>query len=61
MNVETTQLLLPVNQSKTIYVKCKYPSSLKIHYDQQNYDQNIVNGLLDNVIKGKLIALDDKG
>ena len=29
---ETSKLLFPVNQTKKIYIQCKYPSQLKINY-----------------------------
>ena len=61
MNTETSQLLLPVNQSKTIYVQCKYPSLLKIKFEKQTFDSNTINGLRDQVIKGQLIPFDNKG
>ena len=61
MNKQSAHLLLPVNQSKTIYVQCKYPSSLKIDYQEQNLEASVVNGIKGQPIKGRLVPLDDKG
>lgn len=54
-------MLLPVNQSKTIYIHCKYPSKLKIKFENQEDESNVLNGLKDKIIKGSLIPLDNKG
>ena len=45
INPESTKLLLPVNQTKKIYIQCKYPSQLKIRYEKQIFDATVINGL----------------
>jgi hypothetical protein len=61
INPESTKLLLPVNQTKKIYIICKYPSQLKIKYEKKTFETNVINGLKDQVIKGQLIPFDSKG
>ena len=61
INPESAKLLLPVNQTKKIYIQCKYPSQLKIRYEKQTFDATVINGLKDQVIRGQLIPFDSKG
>ena len=50
-----------MNQTKKIYIQCKYPAQLKIKYEKQAFDSSVINGLKDQVIRGQLIPFDSKG